>query len=166
MWTWTGRREHIQDLVTACPYGRRGDRLWVKEVWHRAYKRTPTHNGCVYLADYGHRLDLVSEEQARANWRWESSVVMPRWASRLTLEIVSVRVERLQEIDEAGAKAEGVEPLQMDEAAYLPRFEGQWNRRYGDHHAWEADPWVWVIEFCYRLRFDTVSSDGAGAGVA
>lgn len=103
-------REGVRGLSSPrCPYGAPGDVLWVRETWIAPFKRTSTNNGCSYLADYGHRIDLVSEAQARANWSWRSPVLMPRWASRLSLRVTDVRVQRLQEISGEDAKAEGVQ---------------------------------------------------------
>lgn len=119
-----------------CPFGVPGDRLWVRETWKDFFKRTPENNGCSYLADYGYRLDLVSNEQARLNWKWRSAMFMPRWASRITLEIVSVRVDRVQSITEEDAIAEGVDAVSM---ADVPRqatmsrrsdFAQLWDRLY------------------------------------
>jgi len=88
------------DAVKACPYGTPGDRLWVRETF--------CDTGCqraVYRAD-----------TAVENWKyriWRPSIYMPRWASRITLEITDVRLERLQDISEADAAAEGVEQVEF-----------------------------------------------------
>lgn len=109
-WFWHDAHGGAMPLPTVrCPFGAPGDRLWVKETWCQPFKATPTENGCTYLADYGHRLDLVSEEEAREAWAWKSSRFMPRSASRLTLEVEAVRVERLQGIDTPEIQAEGVQ---------------------------------------------------------
>lgn len=86
--------------------------------------------------------------------RWRPSIHMPRWASRITLEIVGVRVERLQDISESDAKAEGacfelrrLESTQLGAAASCKGgFENLWSSING-HESWAANPWVWVIEF-------------------
>lgn len=87
-------------------------------------------------------------ERGDSPCRWRPSIHMPRWASRLTLEVTGVRVERVQEISEADAAAEGVMPLQMDRGSCIPSYEGLWDsinvkRGFG----WDANPWVWVVEF-------------------
>ena len=123
------------------PYGKPGDRLWVRETWHDA--SSSLHSCALYRAD---GIDL--------HWdKWTPSIHMPRWASRITLEITSVRVERLQEISEADAQAEGwtrrpevsTDPQVHKEAA-RDWFMDLWESINGPG-SWDANPWVWVIEF-------------------
>jgi len=90
---------------------------------------------------------------------FRSPTHMPRWASRITLEITAVRVERLQDISEEDAKAEGVEPIGIpavdpftgehlgDEPSWRYGFQCLWERINGKKHSWSSNPWVWVIEF-------------------
>jgi hypothetical protein len=86
-----------------CPYGQPGDRLWVRETWAPVFKRVPHSNGCLYRADDdGRQINPRSMDG-----KWKPSIHMPRWASRLTLEMTSVRVEQLKDISEEDAKAEG-----------------------------------------------------------
>jgi hypothetical protein len=151
--------------VIPCPYGQRGDRLWVRETW-------AAHGDYVaYRAD--------GED---AGTRWRPSIFMPRWASRITLEVTGVRVERLQAITEEDARAEGVEPAMYAESwsAYDPTTEGYptffaepeagryenvrhhpakpmettleafrrlWNEINGKRAPWDSNPWVWVVSF-------------------
>ena len=89
----------------ACPYGVPGDRLWVKESWANNIPGCP--NGLSYKADH---IDPLGDGPAHP-MKWKSPIFMPHWASRLTLEVISVRVERLQEISEDDAIAEGIERL-------------------------------------------------------
>ena len=74
---------------------------------------------------------------------------MPRWASRITLEVIGVRVERLQEISESDAKAEGVDAIPEAPAALTHRtsFAKLWDKINGKKHPWCENPWVWVIQF-------------------
>jgi hypothetical protein len=142
-----------------CPYGRAGDRLWVRETWgwdwyddgnSRAWKRP------VYRADPG--------AQPRDNGtptRWRPSIHMPRRASRILLELTEVRVERVQEISEADAIAEGVDPDNATIAAgvekhlvrgsiVIDRFARHWdetNAHRLEEFGWEANPFVWVLGF-------------------
>jgi hypothetical protein len=100
MWGWhwreTGEAANPSTRVR-CPYGVPGDRLWVRETFRQAPGSMSVH----YAADR----DEVS------GGPWRPSIFMPRWASRLTLELTSVRVERLQDISEADAEAEGIAEL-------------------------------------------------------
>ena len=130
------------------PYGQPGDRLWVRETWHDA--SSSLHSCALYRAD---GIDL--------HWgKWAPSIHMPRWASRITLEITSVRVERLQEISIEDAKAEGAwgpdDSIVQKVADYFgtdifsanPRkaFQMLWESINGPD-SWAANPWVWAIEF-------------------
>jgi len=137
-----------------CPFGAVGDRLWVRETFS-VVPRT------AYAASEGVQQVICpddSHEAAifRAGWehssggiRWRPSIHMPRWASRITLEITGVRVERLRDLSEEDAKSEGVTP---PAGGVLPGWEHRINFRelwmsiYGADN-WEANPWVWVIEF-------------------
>jgi hypothetical protein len=140
----------------ACPYGHPGDRLWVRETF--AYNKG-TAGGCLYKCDYGdassvYTFCLKTGRLTHKVNRWQSPVTMPREHSRILLEIQSVRVERLQEITEEGAKAEGItdggclncgmpepcgcknsRPDRRDEIAHL----------WGD--LWHENPWVRAVEF-------------------
>ena len=134
----------IGDKEIRCPYGQPGDRLWVRETWAK--------NNPVLDAKVCYRADLMSPDLGKP---WKPSIYMPRWASRITLEIVNVRVERVQEITEADVIAEGIGAFTLargvlSDAPPDPRwkFIELWNsinanRGYG----WEINPWVWVIEF-------------------
>ena len=142
-------------------YGFPGDRLWVRETW----ARDDEDGALMYRADVGCDDDANAWERGRiegvSRYRWRPSIHMPRWASRITLEITDVRVERLQEISEADARAEGVYPYMpgegvihpprfADDYQYRPNyregFEIVWQSIHGDG-SWAANPWVWVIGF-------------------
>lgn len=162
------------------PYGNAGDRLAVKETWCLAprerWEQWPeaeafparvwdgtmdrphtqsiwnsVHN-VIYKADG----DYKSSDGASC---WTSSVTMPKWASRITLEIVSVKVERLQDISEGDASREGVEridlgpfeiegnPVHPHTSTYKESFRELWDQINGKKHPWVSEPWVWVVEF-------------------
>jgi hypothetical protein len=126
--------------------------LWVREPWTPFFKRTATSNGCCYKADDdGVRLNPGAIK------KWKPSIHMPRWASRLTLEITGVRVERLQAINWLDACAEGFEPppgrhhvdspqTVADRAACIAGFAHKWDQINGEG-SWNANPWVWAITF-------------------
>jgi hypothetical protein len=146
-----------------CPYGFPGDRLWVKE----------TH-AVEYLKDAGaqHEDRIVYRADLAARWlndlgfpvgdtfylptdyrpeRWHPSIFMARWASRILLEVVSVRVERLQDITEEDARREGVGPAPPPSrpdwpATYRGGFAAKWDEIYGQG-AWAQNDWVWVLAF-------------------
>jgi len=152
-----------------CPFGQVGDRLWVRET-----TKIDRTNDSVYLGTYiadGEKVLYQNHHDPEyngscAHW-WYSrdicpSIHMPRWASRITLEITSVRIDRFQDISEKDAKAEGVnkyncEPISgmyVDYAAKYPvpadnakdSFRTLWQSINGPEN-WDANPWVWVIEF-------------------
>jgi len=124
-----------------CPYGKPGDQLWARET-HCKYG-----GRFIYRADYG---DLTPISDGIGG-PWKPSIHMPRIASRITLEITGVRVERLQDISEADVIAEGVSydmPIVFKSGDDTPRglFGELWESIHGEG-SWDLDPWVWVIEF-------------------
>jgi hypothetical protein len=134
--------------------------LWVKETWARNRNQTSdihVDSSIVYRAD--------GEKRAQDNGTdipWRPSIHMPRWASRITLEIAKVRVERVQEISAEDAKAEGVRGF-VEDGCYVYEGSGTWSfsakgsfmslwdsinaGRDGGKYAWSANPWVWCIDF-------------------
>lgn len=159
-----------------CPYGKPGDRLWVRETWAQIWK----YEGCIgedttepyncsmcsgcrieYRADTknscpGDWPESMAKEDDEAP-RWKPSIHMPRWASRITLEITNMRVERLNDITEEDAKAEGAkekhnifhDAIQAHIGNVAIRnFAVLWDSIYSKRGlGWDANPWVWVIEF-------------------
>ena len=159
-------------LASNCPFGLVGDRIWVRETWQaihdsvdefghveeRTYapsilKEKDRYWHTVYAEHFG------DESREDRGFPWRPAIHMPRWASRITLEITSVRVERLNDINERDARAEGIidggclncgepepcgcvnpQPDATDAFAYL------WQSIYGQEN-WDANPWVWVIAF-------------------
>jgi hypothetical protein len=127
-----------------CPYGVAGDRLWVKEAWFPNSEAFDSHDitDILYRADWSGAVDQVS---------WRPSIHMPRWASRITLEITKVRVERLQDITPADAEAEGIarmlpSGLRRYDENMVYEYEKLWDSLHGKG-AWEQNPWVWVLKF-------------------
>jgi hypothetical protein len=128
-----------------CPYGQPGDRLWVRETFALTGDNAspivhPEHVGVAWRAtDHPNAL------------KWKPSIHMPRWASRITLEIVSVRVERLQEISADDAIAEGHPSLEwmsenVTNDAALDWYQDLWIDING-LESWKSNPFVWVLEF-------------------
>lgn len=162
---------------TRCPYGKPGDRLWVREahvIFQQInYFRRPdgaayeevSDGMSGYKADgfdsvYDFREHLASManvalEAVRVERDgWRPSIHMPRWASRINLEITDIRVERVQSISEEDAEAEGVQPSPLgdndnpDPNRHIMEFSLLWdsiNTKRG--FGWETNPWVWVVEF-------------------
>lgn len=152
----------IPQWPIVCPYGQPGDRLWVRETWnawgiydHVAPKDLPHDTGIAYAAD-------MSDPHGEACGKLRPSIHMPRWASRITLEVTSVRVERVQDISIDDAREEGVSYVaagdydfdiykpngEFDRHPYIMNFHRLWdsiNAKRG--YFWDANPWVWVVEF-------------------
>lgn len=149
----------------ACPYGQPGDRLWVRETW--AGWLAGDFPNINYRAGGGEPNGLNPPSEGYdpthacwTDWKWRPSIFMPRWASRILLEIVAVRVERLQAISEADAEAEGIECV--GEMLGLPGWKDYtcgsmlvsavnsyctlWDSINGPD-SWDTNPWVWVVEF-------------------
>jgi hypothetical protein len=121
-----------------CPYGTPGDRLWVRETWavqHEYDAAAPSEIGASARWHYAATEDL-------GGLRKRPSIFLPRRGSRILLEITDVRVQRLQEISEEDARAEGCEPF----AYPRDRFHGLWDTIHGSG-AWHANPWIWAITF-------------------
>lgn len=135
-----------------CPYGVPGDRLWVRETFAKIDGQTQPWIETDYRATYTHGDRLGDTLGVKK--RWTPSIHMPRAASRILLEITGVRVEKLQDISEADAWAEGcsadADGGQRSAAAADPTardwYADLWEQINGTG-AWDANPWVWVIEF-------------------
>ena len=132
-----------------CPYGQPGDRLWCRETWqvHRLDGITGKEfPNILYKADSSTRL-FINEcvwKYNREKPQWRPPIHMPRWASRITLEINDIRVERLQDISEEDAWAEGCE-IDDGRMGWL-KYRQLWESINGAE-SWASSPWVWVIEF-------------------
>lgn len=144
-----------------CPYGQPGDRLYVRETW----ARDDEDGTLIYRADVGQGGDADdwqrSINEGVTRYRWRPSIHMPRSASRILLEITGVRVERLQNISETDALAEGIAPagdwngFQLADTTHysgnpVDSYFSLWEHINGPGSV-EANPWVWVIEF-QRVR--------------
>lgn len=150
--------------VTTCPYGNPGDRLWVRETFciessrgldydpphcdgrpirhHQDDEWGPWWEQPHYLATDPAPEFIISTDEPGCRWR--KLIFMPRWASRILLEITAVRVERLQSISEKDARAEGC-PKQSSDFP-VGWYHALWDDING-WGSWAANPWVWVVEF-------------------
>jgi hypothetical protein len=179
--------------ICACPYGKPGDRLWVKEAHYRygqwvkngiskSGKQKWNFNALDKRVIFPATATVPTQhklERGDIGWRLRPSIYMPRWASRITLEIANVRVEHLQQITNEDARAEGLPHAAPHrhgppgiEREWLPgeiipdpyarfhdtgfhdcwicMFRSLWNSiRAGTEFSWEKNPWVWVITFAY-----------------
>lgn len=158
-----------------CPYGAPSNRLWVRETFVQGWPHNDNGVPDQFDADGSERpqttwyratspeLEWCTDGERTEKTPWRPSIHMPRAVSRITLEVVGVRVERLQDISEADAIAEGVDPFpgcrrDDDTAAFnrigpvdfdsfpIARYAVLWESING-LGSWEANPWVWVVEF-------------------
>jgi hypothetical protein len=155
-----------EDAKVRCPYGKPGDRLWVREAF--------IHEPAEYCLEASvsipcrpattwYRADITGDTRGVG---WKPSIYMPRWASRITLEITGIRVERLQQISREDAQAEGIErvggnyscspwrnymlqpmaPTVLNSSDPRHSFMTLW-KSINSAGSWDANPWVWVVEF-------------------
>ena len=150
--------EDRSSIEISCPYGKAGDHLWVRETWQHSNDPVgPYEPDCIvyYRADYlddPHGAD--GEKSKEGKYRhWRPSIHMPRSASRITLRITGVRVERLIEISEDDAVAEGWPHtdtngvgVALRDAYPIGWYANLWEDINGKG-SWEANPWVWVVSF-------------------
>lgn len=133
-----------------CPYGQVGGRLWVRETWMPETEQGIPTGGIIYKATNN------PEPDGDIPLKWRPSIFMPRWASRITLEITEIRVERLNQISHRDICAEGISENPYNEFTAQPYhygrdkllFEQLWdsiNAKRG--YNWASNPWVWVISF-------------------
>ena len=148
-----------------CPYGQPGDRLWVRETFACNFGRVVAYRadgecgawigdgaGGQYWLRHGGIIEVPGSKGpsfglGKYGGRWRPSIHMPRWASRITLEITDVRVERLQEITEEEARAEGrtLQDFGAGGPGYFPHTWDELNASRG--YGWDTNPWVWVVAF-------------------
>lgn len=165
--------------IDPCPFGQIGGKLWVRETFGVGTRPHPFEgfvDGLEYKADEG----WIDEKEDLPLWfpddvpddfyadynknGWTASIHMPRWASRITLKITNIRVERLQDISEDDCKAEGVtpnsvltkdkNPFKNDITRLGPLFEGSYRGAFislwnsiNTKRDWDSNPWVWALEF-------------------
>jgi hypothetical protein len=153
-----------------CPYGQPGDRLWVRETWQRAGGNT----GYWYRAT-----DSKADDGGSPVSHWRPSIFMPRGASRITLEVTGVRVERLQDISRDDALAEGIvsagdgNGFQLADTTHysgnpIDSYFSLWEHINGPGSV-EANPWVWVVEWPALLNTERSGAErptGAPSSVA
>ncbi|HCD5851339.1 TPA: hypothetical protein NDS93_001218 [Klebsiella pneumoniae] len=153
-WPWSEDAEHACDFWHPCPFGAVGDRIWVREAF-RVHSRATDVATLVYKAsernswtEQTRRVPVAVCNKPATPEKWTPSLHMPRWASRILLEITDVRVERLQSITLGDiCKEVGCGLYDFRPATYgFQVWEELWKSIYGAEN-WQANPWVWVIEF-------------------
>lgn len=161
-WWW---QDPQPSLLAKCPYGKPGDRLWVRETWG-IYSESWTDygwegDGIVDLPSYKalphgsmnskyHVVYKADGYEADEGERWRPSIFMPRWASRITLEVTGVKVERVQDITDDDAIEEGVDRTNTSIPTYArQRFHKLWDSINGTRPgcSWAHSPWVWCVSF-------------------
>ena len=154
-----------------CPYGVPGDRLWLRETWLPCYELCAS-DGVWYPADGEYRqvkrgklpptckltnrarmpkgsVEIVTEWLGKKNISRRPSIHMPRWASRVLLEVTDVRVERVQDIRDKDVLAEGIDPLGPEHhwSVLKKDFKRLWDSVAKPGERWADNPWVWAVEF-------------------
>jgi hypothetical protein len=160
--------EHSTQAITCCPYGQPGDQLWVRETFQPTFAPNVERDDTDWQTGKGYQLRYSATDE-RVDWmdgddnitrRCKPAIHMPRWASRITLDITGVRVERLQDISEADCVAEGctknhngyywggphavngLKQMATAKSAYRDLWES-----INGPGSWHKNPWVWVVEF-------------------
>ncbi|MBR7747420.1 hypothetical protein [Undibacterium baiyunense] len=157
---WEGDAKVLAQLLKQsgkeCPYGQVGDQLWVRETWRTDdsldSKAPSTFASWPVKYEADGKVLTHGAFHGNTKGKTRTSIHMPRWASRITLEITGVRVERLQDISEEDAMSEGAIgghgaiPNYQYAATPVEHFKHIWESINGAE-SWEANPWVWVLEF-------------------
>lgn len=130
-----------------------GDILYVRETWKQA-TCDPAGGGYALTDTYLYKADCKADSKMLAEDKWHPSIHMPKNAARIFLRVTDVRVERLQDIDENGIRNEGLSSMAVhvgDMEIAQAEFAHLWNTTVKksdlDRYGWDANPWVWVIEF-------------------
>jgi hypothetical protein len=167
-----------------CPYGAVGDQLWVRETWQYADWTEDGMPWIRYRADDatrfvdGHLLTEADCDRLTDRWEslsdpanvaidgkaadrtWRPSIFMPRWASRITLTIADIRVQRLQEISDSDCVAEGISvaPIARSEISPFEFYRDLWESINGAE-SWALNPWVWALTFRVEPTTKTETTD-------
>ena len=129
-----------------CPYGQAGDGLWVRETFGVITQPLTGEKSAIYKAT--HKPEFPNEQLGFDGSKWRPSIFMPRWASRITLRVVDVRVEMLWDMTVSKMIAEGVAEIENNDKHPLTPFITLWDSINADRgYAWYTNPWVWVVEF-------------------
>ncbi|WP_434102227.1 hypothetical protein [Klebsiella quasipneumoniae] len=154
-----------QMVSIICPHGKPGDRIWVRETFAAlepgSYEQVKPQEGHCQDLRYAATDRLAKSDADIRGYKWVPSIHMPRWASRILLEITNVGVQRLQDISSGDAVREGIYQLPASGRYCISPgdqyfgwvshsakevYSWLWSSIYGEEN-WKANPWVWVIEF-------------------
>ena len=157
---WTAEHDEktqaFMEQEILCPQGFVGDSLWVRETWaHDDLNCKDVKCGNRDHIWWKANESKIVADSFAGEARWRPSIFMPRWASRLTLKIINIRVERIQDITQKDASFEGIPmpaygeyPLSETADYLIPEFRKLWDSINGKKgFGWDANPFVWVIEF-------------------
>lgn len=155
---WDGDNSVLLGLLTQsgieCPYGQVGDQLWVRETWRTddSLDSKAPSTFASWPVKYEADGKVLANGAFHGNTKGKTrvSIHMPRWASRITLEITNIRIERLNDISEEDAKNEGTTPSgvgsNLNHLKYRAGFQSLWESINGND-SWHINPWVWCISF-------------------
>ncbi len=140
-------RDDGRETPILCPYGVGGNRLWVRETWAPLDEMAMTFkepDKIFYRAD--------DETKYESDLTWRPSIHMPRWASRITLEITGIRLELLNDISDKDCFAEGIQSVvdagrRGGDGSVRGEFRALWDSINGKKCQWSSNPFVWVVEF-------------------
>jgi len=144
-WNWWEPSGRMLLPQIKCPYGKKGDRLYVKETWGE----DPAYcDGVQYKADWTEEYHKHARDHS--TWKWKSPRYMPRTKSRINLEIIDIRVEKIQDITVNDAGEEGISDERFADwiGNYKLAYKDLWdsvNKKRG--YGWDTNPWAWVMEF-------------------
>jgi hypothetical protein len=157
LWEFDNELHDLKMWTIKCPYGKIGDRLWVRETWQ--------HTRCININPEDENYGYVYKSDGQPwddyiGWTWKPSIHMPRLASRIILEITNIRVEKLQDITKLEAINEGIEIVDTIPVIQYKDYEvangifcnpknsfnSLWNTIHGKD-SWNLNPWVWIIVF-------------------
>lgn len=152
----------LTPVEVKCPYGKIGDRLWVRETWWDLgfwdkgewFGRTASHKiGPKYASDFEPEGEIAKHKRNHlmCKWRKRPSIFMPKWFARIFLEITNIRVERVQDISLEDCKAEGIsnDPTEDWRELFMELWDSL-NAKRG--YSWQTNPWVWVITFKRNIK--------------
>ncbi|WP_312538052.1 hypothetical protein [Achromobacter mucicolens] len=173
---WAVRELMGREPQLRCPYGQPGDRLWVRETFVQGFPYDSVQDRHLQYDEDGNELQMktwyratdsgigwADDDGFETNVPWRPSIHMPRAVCRLVLEITGVRIERLQDISEADAIAEGcTNSLNLPGGRFArENFAHLWWTIHGDD-SWESNPWVWAVEFCVLANPEGKHGGGDG----